>query len=528
MTGGGGPADEDLPVFDAIEPVPAHVHTGRPRANAPRLGPGRGAGVAAAILVLLVVGIAAGSASLVPDIQGSTNPSTTDANSPRPSGSDGDEVCRPPRQGQFPAVTMGVQGSRQRVSGVFGFGSGYGQQSQEPGWQIPSPDRGLVAAPGDDLELGASFDVCFRHLVVDYARTRIAPEAGGIVLQNPLPLFNATIAPSSGRVLLDGLPDGDWIVRVTAHFETLETVADDVVTVTYFRILAGKGPFLTPVPTVAPAPTLLISPAVPCGTLLPTANVGVSLFVADAAPIAGAVDRETTPPEVHARSGDLVRIIVDGEACAVRWNIELFNVETGDTTTVDVISNPADDPAYAAQNRWTIPVVGNRILTATLRFPGGLEIVRTWRVTVDPFTAPALYLVGSDGRRFQASAGCGLSVRLSNGYEAGDDCGSIGYAPGPEALMVRAYRVIHLDLPGWQIISWGASCGRVTTVDTEQFESPDGCGLGGGASDDASPLVDPPAFVLPPGDTVVQIGIGAIDGAGNQFNLTYYAHVIAR
>ena len=93
--------------------------------------------------------------------------------------------------------------------------------------------------------------------------------------------------------------------------------------------------------------------------------------------------------------------------------------------------------------------------------------------------------------------------------------------------MVRAYRAIHLDLNGWEIVGWSASCGRVTD-DIVQFDAPDGCGLGGGSSDSGVALKDPPAFLLPPRDTVVRIDITAIDGAGSQYNVSYFAHVIAR
>ena len=282
-------------------------------------------------------------------------------------------------------------------------------------------------------------------------------------------------------------------------------------------------------PTVTPEATPLISPAVRCGTLVPKADIGVNLLVGSEISIPGSVGPRSVPAEVHAQPGDRMQIMVDGEACAVRWRIEMTNVETGDATSVDAFANPAADPAYAAQNRWTIPSLSEQqILTADLHFPGGLAIVRAWLVIVDPFVVPPLYLVGPGGARFQASDECGLYLHLTNGYEASADCGSIGYSPGAAAMNVARYKVIHLDLPGWRLTSWSANCGRVTMGDPKQFDSPGGCGLGSASSDDGGPLVDAPAFVLPPGDTVIQIGIGAIDGGGNRFNVTYYAHVIAR
>ena len=290
---------------------------------------------------------------------------------------------------------------------------------------------------------------------------------------------------------------------------------------------------LKPDPSGAPTPARppRNSPAVPCGTLQPTADIGVRLFAGSQISIPGSVGVRSTPAEVHASAADPIQIRIDGDTCAVGWNIELTNVEGGGITPVSRFSDPADDPAYAAQNRWGIASAFGQqivILTASLHFRDGLDVVRTWQIMLEPFVVPSLYLVGHDGIRFEASFGCGLFLDLRDGYQSSEECVSIGYHPGPDALYVAPYDVIHLDLPGWQLTSWSANCGTVTSGDTEQFEAPGGCGLGGGSSDDGGPLEDPPAFVLPAGDTVISIGIGAIDDALNQFNVIYYAHVIAR
>ena len=532
MTGKPG-SDDDLLVFDAVEPT---VEELRGRSTGPggrQLGPGRGAGAVAAVLVLLVVGIIVGNASLASDPSGSPSPSASISAGPSAKNSavttDPADLsaCSPPRQGQFPSVTLGIEGSRRQVTGLFGFGSGYGHQTQAPGWQVPTAAEGLVIREGDRFVLGTSRGVCFRHVVVDYAVTERVPRS------NLAPLFNAPVSPSANSVVVNGLPDGDWTLRVTAQFDTLGTVSDDVVTVSFFRILAGAGPFLTDPPIVPTARPAFITPAVPCGPGQPTPDMNVNLVVGGQATTPGAkVDGELLP-EVHASLGDPILMITDGEVCATRWQVDLTDAKGGNVTTIDQFHDSADDPAYAAQNRWTISTYGNQRLDATLQFPGGLMIVRSWQIVIDGFVAPDLYLVGPNGGSFQASAGCGLFIHLANGYKAGDDCGSIGYQPGAAALHVAPFEVIHLDLRGWQITSWSASCGRVTIVDgIETYESPGGCGLGSGSSEGGGPLPDPlpdpPAFLLPRGDTVVQIGIGAIDSHGNQFNVSYFAHVIAR
>ena len=519
MTGRAGD-DDDLPVFDAIEPTVEDLQGRVSRPGGRQLGPGRGAGAVAAALALLVAGIIVGNASLASDPIGSPDPSAQAAGPTDPA--DG-AACSPPREGQFPGVSLGIQGSRRQVTGLFGFGSGYGHQSQEPGWQVPTAAEGLVAGEGDRLVLTTSRGICFRSVVVDYAATIRVPRA------NLPPLFNSPVSPSANSIVVNGLSDGDWTLRVTAQFDTLGTVSDDVVTVSFFRILAGAGPFLTDPPIVPTARPAFITPAVPCGPGQPTPDMNVNLVVDGQATTPGAkIDGEPLPL-VHASLGDPILMVTEGEVCATRWQVDLVDLKAGTVSTSDQFHDPADDPAYAAQNRWTISSDGSHRLDATFQFPGGLTIVRSWQIVIDGFVAPDLYLVGPNGARFQASAGCGLFIHLANGYEAGDDCGSIGYQPGAAALHVAPFGVIHLDLPGWQITSWSATCGRVTIVDgIETYESPSGCGLGSASSEGGGPLPDPPAFLVPPGNTVVQIGIGSIDSHGNQFNLSYYALVVAR
>ena len=124
-----------------------------------------------------------------------------------------------------------------------------------------------------------------------------------------------------------------------------------------------------------------------------------------------------------------------------------------------------------------------RVLTANLRFPGGLEIARYWRIMVDDFAVPSLFLVGSDGARFEATPGCNLDVRLSNGYDYNEGCPNAGYVEDPDALDVAALSVIHLDLPGWIVNIWSATCGRMSDDGLNYEPAAGGCGLGAGASD---------------------------------------------
>lgn len=352
---------------------------------------------------------------------------------------------------------------------------------------------------------------------------RGGPSRGAALMAALLGLLVLAIMVGSASLNSDALPSPSSGPSVTAA--PAELTASPSLT-------PGDGPtlLLGPTPPLGPTsllgPTPLLGPAVPCGTLVPTPDLGVFIIAGSGPSVAGSAGK-ATPPEVHARFDQEVRIFVDGEACAVGWKIGLIDTQTGIDTTVD--SSPADPSAYAVQNRWSVRTQGRHVLWATLRFANGVEIIRNWIVTVDPFTPPTLYLIGPDGTRFAATPGCGLAVILSSGSQPAEPCRSIGYALTASSLRVPSFTVIGIAIPGWQIARWAATCGRLS-ADGSTFETPGGCDLGGATSDSSSPTAvpDPPAFVLPPGDTVVRINVVAIGATGTRISLPYYAHVVAR
>ena len=540
MKGGERQDDADLLVIDALDPVDTDAAGsastvdrrpsrggGGPRSSGPRLGPRHGAGIAAAVLALLVITIAVGGFALAPEPTATPNGSSLET----PSGSvgpnaTGDAACQGPPLGLFPPVTMSSTDSRRVVPGLFAYGSGLGTTDGARGWKVPPLAATARPTAGSRLEFRAGQQTCFRHLLIEYISTASMPDGAVTVW------LDAT-RPPTRTIAVDLLPEGDWVVRVTAEFDTVDPrPTASVETVTDFRVIVGNGPIVTdPTPTRPPVQPDR-TPAVPCGSANPSADVGVALVVSsgpNAGPIAlGSPSGGDLATDILIRRGDTLRIIIDGETCATGWNLTLRAVGQSEGVPFDSYSNATDDPMVGAQNRWTVPATfSESILTAKLHFPGGLEIVRYWRISVDQFVPPPLFLVGADGTRFEATPGCGLSVHLSNGYDYSNDCQTSGYVENQDALGVAALSVIHLDLPGWSMIQWSASCGRMS-ADGLNFESPDSCSLGGGASDDPAAITQPPAFFLRKGDQIVQIGLSAIDAAGNSFNVTYYAHVIAR
>lgn len=535
MTGGDRRDDADLLIIDAPDPADGGAagsgptgtrqqsRGGAPQSSGLRLGPRHGAGIAAGALAALVIAISVGGFALAPEPTSSPDPSGLQASgeSIDPNAT-ADVSCQAPPRGQFPPVTMSSTNSRRVISGLFAFGSGLGTTEGARGWKVP--DLAAAARPevGSRLEFRAGGQACFRHLLIEYIATATAP--GG-----PVTVWLDATRPAVRTVAVDLLPEGDWVVRVTAEFDKVESSpAASVVTVTDFRVIVGNGPIVTdPAPTgssTRPDRT----PAVPCGSAIPTADIGVDLVVSNGPITPGSPSGGSLAADVLIRPGDAMRVIIEGETCATGWDVTLFDISLGEGMLFDSYRGKTDDPTIGAQNRWTVPATSSEaILTANLYFPGGLEIARYWRITVDQFVPPPLFLFGSDGTRFEASPGCGLSVHLSNDYNYSDDCATSGYVETPDALRIGALSVVHLDIPGWSIIQWSASCGHMSP-DGLNFESPDGCSLGGGASEDGAPLPRSPAFFLRKGDQVVLIGVAAIDNAGNSFNVTYYAHVIAR
>ncbi len=289
-------------------------------------------------------------------------------------------------------------------------------------------------------------------------------------------------------------------------------------------------PGQSPEPSVAPSP--FVSPAVACGVLPSTSDIAVSLQVGRDLSVVGSDGPDALPPEVHAGLSDQIQMVIAGDACAVSWRIRLWDSKYSTVLHEDSVSNRDEDPAYASQNRWDLPIAGQTgILTALIHFRGVPDIERRWNF-ITTIEVPELFLVAQDGTRFEASAGCAPSPQQFDPnryrYDTSGICAFIDYTPGSAALHVDAYRPIHLELPGWPVVTWGAWCGEIWREGAAQFKSPDGCGLGGASADNGLAVLDPPAFAPPPGDTVIQTLIGTVDRAGNGINVLYFAHVIAR
>jgi hypothetical protein len=317
--------------------------------------------------------------------------------------------------------------------------------------------------------------------------------------------------------VLGTLPDGEWVIQVTVSFETnVRGSAGQLIRESYFRVRVGPGPFRTPgpSPTIVEDPTPAVTSGVACGpTPASEADVSLTLSAPGSDAVVGVPDG-ASPGIVSVDPGDEAEFAVEGDACATSWSFTISSVlgtDRGEPDRIGELDNPTDDPRYAAQNRWRVPVpVGTFDLVARLRFGPSVEAVRLWRLVGRGFTVPEAFLVGADGSRVLVLPGCGLSVTLANGYSTADTCGSMGYPDGLEVLHVPAWSPVVVEIPGWAITSWSGACGRVSAAEgSEYFEAVNGCNLGNFA---VAPGASPPApvrFLARSGEHSVQLGITA-------------------
>ena len=527
VSAGAGRDDDTLPVFDAVEPFEADWVRRRP-GGARGPGPARGAGIAAGFLVLLVAGIVVGNLEKQRDPGPSSAPTGIHVVA-GPTGGSGS--CNPQPSRSHPTLSMAVTGVAYAVDALPG---GVYESGQEvlitPTWLIPTLARALYVQPQDTFDVGTSARACIKSIGISYKPTAsLTPGPGGDGL------FQEIFRPPAESITFEGIPLGDWVLRAEAHYQMLgDDPGAEIVTVSYFRVVAGVTPTVTDGPQISPVPTPVATPAVACGPTTVTAATTVMLVGGLGDPIPGAADVIPTPlnipadvPLVPVGLGNPIWIEIDGAACAVRWDLELLDLGSRQTALIYSQDNPSLDPSFGVQNRWQISTTSDAVLIARLGFANGVSLVRTWQVAIQPFQVPAAFVVAQDGSRFAASAGCGLTIELANGFSSGDDCGSIGYSPTEEALNVKAYQAVTFEIPGWGVRAWSATCGTVVTDQgLESFDTTDGCDLGGGASD-TNEALGPIAFVLRPGDTVIRFGVSAVGATGDVFGISYFVRVIA-
>lgn len=495
----------ELPAFEAELDGPVD----RPSGSGParrRPGGARSAGIAVAALVLLTAGVALGGVL--------DQPSPTTA----------PFACVPVSTDSVPSFALGVVGQDGRDDGRRGWGI------PGAGWNVPGTWRSSTLASGSVLELRTKRGACVRYVTAEYADASLDREPRAAERRN---LIDAAVEPASQNPGLGILPDGDWVLRAVASFETgVSGSGGLVIAEFYFRLQVGPGPLGSPmpVPTPEPEPTPAVTPAVACGPA-PSSGADVSLLLsASGTDAVVGVPEGGAPGVVSVDPGDEAEIAVEGAACATSWSFTISSVlgtERGEPDRIGELDNPTDDPRYAAQNRWRVSVpLGTFDLVARLHLGPGVEVVRLWRLVGREFTVPEAVVFAGDGSRVLALPGCGITLQLANGYSAGDSCGSIGYPAGLEALHVPAWSVVTFEIPGWSIASWYGSCGRIDVDGSglEYFNPVNGCFLGGYSVTDGAEPPGPARFLARPGEQVVQLYVTA-SRDGDTFQVPMFAVV---
>lgn len=517
-----GREETDLPVFDADAALSDRPAGGGAPNPGRRPHRARGIGVAVAAIALLTAGIAVGGALETPNQSGSPAASgSPDATS---------ATCFPVPTDRVPAFLLAVaEDPEPGTAGQVGYTRRPGDETPGISWVVPAAPAfaAVVARTGNVLEVRAAPGACVRYVQSEYADAALDRVPGP---SERRPLFTGRIVSPTPTPTLGSLPDGDWVVRVMAYFETGLAGPDGlVISEAFFRVRVGNGPFATPrtSPGPTPEPTPAVTPALPCGpSPAPAAAMDLLLAAPGVEGVAGA-PAGTTPPQVSVGPGESASLTVPGAACATSWDIRLLRDGSTEPESLDVLNNPGEDPGHAAQNRWIIMVpVGDFRLVASLKFGADSTVVREWRLQGRPFVVPKTVLTGPDGTEVEARAGCGLSISLANGYSASDSCGSIGFPDGLAVLRVPAWSRVVLEVSGWTIAAWNGSCGRVVAdaFNPELFEQLNGCSLGGYRVADNEAPPSPAQFLARPGEQVLALYVRATRG-GDAFDATMYALV---
>lgn len=384
------------------------------------------------------------------------------------------------------------------------------------GWPVPGASSAIALGVSASLVLIPEEKACVRRTIVEY----VAADAIG---DPPVPLGpgDGTFSRSRARVVLGGLPSGDWIVRVVARYSTGDPAIGDEdlpAIERFFRVASAERPAVTP----------LVTPAVACGEL-PRGGRFPSLFLVygDGEPVRG-IDPTTFPgdrPLVRGAVPGTAELRVEGDACATSWTIDLLDPTQGFGYTQYSQDNPLENPAYVSQNRIVLEglPLGRTIVRASVTFEGRQSLQAEWELEIVGPPVPDVSFSGARGSQVAGLPGCGTGWSFQAGESAFEFC------PGPSVpttlnvLIVRDGEVVTVDMPGWTIESWSGWCGTRGPMPGELVQGAE-CGLGG-QGDGSTPTAGPARFVPFPGRTISGVWLSAVKD-GIRVYAQYYAEIV--
>ena len=519
--GGHRPADPAAGARDGVEAAVRPVLGGRRDVRS------QAGLIAVAVVAISVVAAGIGLGGRGAEPSPSTTPSGTDprlaaSTSPAPS-----RRTRPPATempGSFcvpvdvavlPEIRLwSTTGNAPFVRGVEG----------PPDWALsspptaawPTPERSLVLERSAAIVLVPDDGACIRYAVAEYLGVE---DLGGV--PEALALGEINVDPPRSRVVLGSPPQGDWIIRVVAHFSTgLAGQEDQAVIERFFRVQSSSAPYATP----------YITPGVDCGDLLAGATLPrLSLVAGAGEPVLG-VDMATYPGDILHNGAlvtgafpDPIELRIEGDACATSWSIQMVEPVSGQVMNAIDEFNPAEGLTFIAQNRivFGFTPLGRSVVLATVRFGRTREARAAWELSVSGPPPPAAVVVAARGGEATARPGCGTSWTLAE-TSAFELCATQAVPEPLDVLTVRSGEIVSLDLPGWDLTGWWVGCGERSTDTSVRYEPIAECGLGGNG--DGTGPAGPVRFIPFPGRTIVAIYVSA--SRGDDFvSAQYYVEV---
>ncbi|MEO8468078.1 MAG: hypothetical protein ABI573_00260, partial [Chloroflexota bacterium] len=427
-------------------------------------------------------------------------------------------ACAPVRLGKPPEIRLTSNPGNMVIVGVAAPSQTPADSSQVPTWPV-LPVGGALRALSSSLDLAAQDNGCLRYVVAEYAPA--VPGSTNGTVSFPIQFRTLNVSPPQSIVTLGPLPAGDWTLRIVAYFSTGQAGQEDgSVIERFFRVITSE--------TTQPIPTPVTPPAVACAPLPrdggpPTLTLTGSIK----GPIPGATGTVATPL-VPVRLGDQIEVRVAGDACAIEWSLTATREGETSIFTIDSASNPTLDPFRFSQNRWLLQNLptGHLTLEAALRFSPDVSTTARWQIDVQGGVVPIVQLTAPDGTSVAgARPPCGTnwtSIGATSGFEFCNDDPLPATIPH---LSAGGETFVRMELPGWTILGWGGSCGR---VDPANQPSPylvvNGCDLGGWSSGDGAIAPAPVMFLTRAGISIYRLYVSALRGTEN-VSMTVYVEI---
>jgi hypothetical protein len=236
---------------------------------------------------------------------------------------------------------------------------------------------------------------------------------------------------------------------------------------------------------------------------------------------------QSLPPALDVRSDLPAEVRVVGDVCAVAWQIQLRDDNSG-TIELETMGNPSGNPLVAAQNRFRVALGQHRgstgWLQASLSFPSA-TLQAWWLIRILPFQAPSARLTLAD-LAIDLAQGCDVNLTLGSGWnERLNPCfDDVDRAQEAASIASAAVPLLFRFRDGWRVDGPAVGCGQLSE---RRFLVDGDCRIDARVDGDAL-VIEPPT---PPGTWTLSIGACGIQELADATNTicgTWYATVDVR